>query len=129
MKQVFQYIIQILEISKSKIGNSKKIFWIFPSAFLSFCLVFLFVQQGDDAKIDQIDQQIALLENHKTKLKMEIRKDKANAMRWQSQSGSSLEAKRAWQDVDIKEKKLQDIDLKLEELHQKKEQLLQKKNQ
>lgn len=110
-------------------GIQKKFFGFSLQLFLSFCLVFLFVQQGDDAKIDQIDQQIALLENHKTKLKMEIRKDKANAMRWQSQSGSSLEAKRAWQDVDIKEKKLQDIDLKLEELHQKKEQLLQKKNQ
>lgn len=129
MKQVFQQIIQLFEISKSKIGNLKKIYWVFPSAFLSFCLVFLFVHQGNDAQVDQIDQKIALLENHKTKLKMEIRKERDNAMRWQSQKGGSLEAKRAWQDIDIKEKTLQDIDIKIDELRQKKEQLLQKNNQ
>lgn len=129
MKQVFQQIIQFLGISKPKIGNSKKIYWVVPSAFLSFCLIFLFVQPGDQEKIDQIDQQITLLENHKTKLKMEISKEKNNAMRWQSQNGSSLEAKRAWQDIDIKEKTIQDIDLKIDGLRQKKEQLLQKNSQ
>ena len=59
---------------------------------------------------------------------MEINKEKNNAMRWQSQGGSSLEAKRAWQDIDIKEKTIQDIDLKIDGLRQKKEQLLQKNN-
>jgi len=84
----------------------------------------LLAQGSWQDEVQQMDQQIAELQDLQDKYRSSAQRNTNNAMRWQFQNQNYLDARRAWDKVAQDKQKIQEIQDQIDDLENRKKQLL-----